>query len=227
LRVASLFPEQTRLRRKDGLPFKMGDTLDFWLRPFEVLMLEVTAGAEDKSAPIRSLSDSEAASLGAMLPLQPAALDKRMEVHFADAGVFAGENFKPRSYAFDTALPALEDDRSILAVAIRLRRGEAEWRHAPTVCQVVQAIARVGGENVQMIPVPESRQFGNTQSFGCSWVVYKLRLSRQWSRQPVQLAISAWLPDGVEAASEAWVVKRWWQEEARPMPDGYNTDAPQ
>lgn len=205
----------------------MGDTLDLWLRPFEVLMLEVASGAGDKTAPLRSLSDREAASLGALLPLQPAALDKRMEVHFADAATFANKNLKPRSYAFDTTLPALEDDRSILALAIRLRRGKAEWRYAPTVCQIVQAVARVGGENVALIPVPESRQFGNTQSFGCSWVVYKVRLSRQWSRQPLQLAINAWLPDGVEAAPEAWVVKRWWQEEARPTPDGYNTDAPQ
>ncbi len=227
LRVVSLFPDQSRLRRRDGLPFKMGDTLDFWLRPFEVLLLEVSAGSGDGSLPIRSLSDGEAARLGAALPLQTAAPDKRMDVRFADAGSFERKDFKPVSYAYQTTLPALEDDHSILAVAVRLRRGQAEWRYAPTVCQIVQATARMGGEDVPLVPVPDSRQFGNTQSFGCSWVVYKVRLSRQWSRQPLQLAVHAFLPDGVQTVTEAWVVRQWWQEEARPLPDGYNTDAPQ
>jgi hypothetical protein len=227
LGVVSLFPDSSRLRRRDGLPFKMGDTLDFWLRPFEVLLLEVTAGSGDGAWPLRSISDGEAEELGAALPLQTASLDKRMDVRFADAGSFERKDLKPRTYAYETTLPALKDDHSILAVAIRLRRGEADWRFAPTVCQIVQATARMGGENVQLIPVPDSRQFGNTQSFGCSWVVYKVRLSRQFSRQPLQLAVHAFLPDGVQAATEAWVVKQWWQQDARPTPDGYNTDAPQ
>jgi hypothetical protein len=227
LRVVSLFPDQSRLRRRDGLPFKMGDTLDFWLRPFEVLLLEVTAGSGDGTSPLRSISDGEAARLGAVLPLQTAAPDPRMDVRFVDARTFERKDLAPKAYAYETTLPALEDDHSILAVAIRLRRGEADWRYAPTVCQIVQATARMGGEDVQLIPVPDSRQFGNTQSFGCSWVVYKVRLSRQWSRQPLQLAVRAFLPDGVQAVTQAWVVKPWWHEDARPTPDGYNTDAPQ
>jgi len=227
LRVVSLFPDQSRLRRRDGLPFKMGDTLDFWLRPFEVLLLGVTAGSRDGAWPLRSASDREAARLGAALPLQTATPDKRMDVRFADARDFERKDLMPKAYAYQTTLPALKDDRSILAVAIRLRRGEAEWRYAPTVCQIVQATVRMGGEDVQLIPIPDSRQFGNTQSLGCSWVVYKVRLSRQWSLQPLQLAVHAFLPDGVEALTQAWVVKQWWQEDARPAPDGYNTDAPQ
>jgi hypothetical protein len=134
---------------------------------------------------------------------------------------------KPKSYAYETTLPALEDGHSVLAVAIRLRRDEADWRYAPTVCQIVQATARMGGEDAQLVPVPDSRQFGNTQSFGCSWVVYKVRLSRQWSRQPLQLAVQAFLPEGVEAQTEAWVVKQWWHEDTRATPDGYYNDASQ
>jgi len=227
LQVVSLFPDKSRLLRRDGLPFKMGDTLDLWLRPFEVLLLEVAPGAGDKSGPLRSVSDSEAQHLGVALPLHPATLDKRMDVHFADAGKFEGKDFKPRTYALESALPALQDDHSVLALAIRLRKGGADWRYAPTVCQIVQATARMGGEDVSLIPVPDSRQFGNTQSFGSSWVVYKVRLPHQWAGQPIQLAVHAFLPDGVQAETEAWVVNQWWHEEARPMPDGYYTDAPQ
>jgi hypothetical protein len=78
-----------------------------------------------------------------------------------------------------------------------------------------------------MVPVPDGRQYGNTQSFGSSWVVYKVRLPKRWSGKPLQLAVHSWLPDGVQAKTEAWVIKQWWQNETRPSADGYYTDAPQ
>ncbi len=227
LHIVSLFPEQNRLRRPDGAQFKTGDTLDLWLRPFEVLMLEVRAGAKDESLPLRSISDRAAINLGISLPLRTVPPDKALDARFADAATFAAKQLKPGSQSFDAALPALGDDPSILAVVIRLRRGDAEWRHAPTVGQIVQPILRIDDENVQMVPVPDGRQYGNTQSFGCSWVVYKARLPNRWSGKPFQLAVHAWLPDGVQAKTEAWVLKRWWQDETRPSADGYYTDAPQ
>ena len=77
-----------------------------------------------------------------------------------------------------------------------------------------------------MIPVPDGRQFGNTQSGGCSWVVYKVRLNPQWSHQQIKLAMHSYLPDGVDAHVEAWILNQWWQEGARPVSDGYYNDAP-
>ncbi|HZV36543.1 MAG TPA: hypothetical protein VFB72_18340, partial [Verrucomicrobiae bacterium] len=114
----------------------------------------------------------------------------------------------------------------ILAIAVRLKKGGAEWRYAPKVVQIVQAVARIGDQHVQMIPVPDSRQYGNTQADGCSWVVYKVRLGPQMSGKSLKLAIHAYLPDGVEAEVQSWVVKRWWQEDARPESDGFYTDEP-
>jgi hypothetical protein len=35
------------------------------------------------------------------------------------------------------------------------------------------------------------------------------------------------LPAGVEAKTEAWVVKHWWKDETRPVADGYYSYAPQ
>jgi hypothetical protein len=227
LHVVSHFPEDAQLRRRDGAPFKTGDMLDIWLRPFEVLMLEINPKSNEKISTVRSISDHEAERLGLALPLRPAPADPRMSVRFADAGRFQSKNLKPRSYAFETILPDLGTNAAIFAVAIRLRQGDAEWRYAPTVEEIVQPILRVDDENVQLVPVPDGRQFGNTQSFGCSWVVYKIRLAKRWSHKPIKLAIHAYLPDGVEANSEAWVVQHWWKDETRPTPDGYYTDAPQ
>lgn len=34
-----------------------------------------------------------------------------------------------------------------------------------------------------LIPVADGRQFGNTQSAGCSWVLYKVRLNPQWEAE--------------------------------------------
>jgi hypothetical protein len=86
--------------------------------------------------------------------------------------------------------------------------------------------ARVGRRNLQLVPVPDGRQFGNTQTAGCSWCVYQTRLSRAWAGEPLDLAVYAHLPEGVAVEVEAWVVGRWWRENTRPTGDGYYADAP-
>jgi hypothetical protein len=224
--VVSHFPEKTRLLRPDNEPFKAGDTLGIWLRPFEILMLEVGPAVRDTKLPVREISEQQAASLGMELRLKSAPLDSHMDARFVDAARFEGQGLKKKTYSFESELPALEGDQPVLAVAVRLRKGEAEWKHAPTVVEITQALAHIGDEDVQLIPVPDGRQFGNTQSFGSSWVVYKVRLNRQWAHKPVKLVIHAYLPDGVEAEIEAWITKKWWQEDGRPVSDGYYNDAP-
>ena len=229
LQVMSHFPESARLLRPDGIGFKAGDVLGVWLRPFEVLMLEVGPrlhGPSTKGLPERSVSREQASKLGMALSLKPVPLDGRMQMRFADAGAFENQGLRKKAYAFDAALPSLTGSSPTLAVVIRLRQGEAEWRRAPTVVQIVQALLRIGDKNMQMIPVPDGRQFGNTQSGGCSWVVYKVRLNPQWSHQQIKLAIHSYLPDGVDAHVEAWILNQWWQEGARPVSDGYYNDAP-
>jgi hypothetical protein len=66
----------------------------------------------------------------------------------------------------------------------------------------------------------------NPQSYGCSWLVCKARLTPEWSRKKIRFAVHANLPDDVEARVEGWVVQRWWEERTRPSPDGYYTYAP-
>jgi hypothetical protein len=85
---------------------------------------------------------------------------------------------------------------------------------------------RLGGHDLQLIPIPDPRQYGNTQHAGCSWVVYKVTLSPRHSEQPLEFAVHAYLPTGVEAQTEAWLVKQWWSESSRPEADGYYGDAP-
>jgi hypothetical protein len=138
-----------------------------------------------------------------------------------------------KTYAFEATVPEVVGENPILAVAVRLRQGANQWRYSadegrrsgPVVCEIVQARVCVGEQNVGLVPVPDGRQYGNTQKNGSSWVVYKVRLGRQWAHKPLRLAVHAYLPKGVEAQIEGWVVERWWEENTRPSGDGYYNDA--
>ena len=76
------------------------------------------------------------------------------------------------------------------------------------------------GHEVKLIPVPHSRQFGNTQGMGYSWVVYKVRMNPSWAGKGFEFAVHANLARSVEAKVKCWVVKRWWEENTRPVGDG-------
>jgi hypothetical protein len=217
--LVTRFPEEVRLPCDDG-------ALSLWLRPFEVMMIEVQPSSPDAAdLPARDVSDEAAADLCVRLSLDLAP-EPFTEVRFVDAPRFEAQGFSQKSYSMLATLPSLDGPQPILAVAIRLRQGEAEWRYSPCVAEIVQVTARIGEQNVQLVAAPDARQFGNTQHAGCSWVVYKIRLGRDMAGQPIRLTVSAWLPPEVEPQVEAWVVKRWWREDARPRPDGYYSDAP-
>lgn len=227
VQVVAHFPEPQQVRGPRGARPCLGDELVVTLRPFETLMLEVTPALRTGATwPRRALSPAQAGRLGLALPLRPTAADPRLDVRFVDAAAFEQKKLLRQTHTYTTALPDLTGDQPVLALVIRLRQGEAEWKYAPTVVQIVQVLAHIGGQKVQLIPMPDGRQHGNTQSFGCSWMIWKVRLDRTWARQPVTFAVHAHLPDGVEAQVEAWVVRRWWRESHRPIADGYYTYAP-
>jgi hypothetical protein len=225
LRIISHFPERAEVPAENGSPFRAGETAEIWLRPFETLLFEVQPAAGG-ALPRRAFSAAKAPSYGASMPLRPTGVAPWMELRFADAARFEKAGMKPAVQRFAAVLPALAAGRSVLAIPVRLRQGEAEYRHSPVVAEVVQLRARIGGRDIQLVPVPDARQFGNTQSAGCSWVVYKTPLSARQSGSPVELAVHSYLPPGVTAIVEAWVVKQWWQENTRPQADGYYGDAP-
>lgn len=227
MEVFSHFPDERRLSKPDGGRYWIGETLPVWVRPFEVLMLEVRA-AEGAvvNFPSRQLTDDQAAAMGRALDLQPAPQADWMNIRFADAERFEKRGFKKQSRARTAALPAWKDGTYMLAIPITLREQGFEWLYSPAVAEIVQVVAYIGDQKVQLIPVPDARQYGNTQHRGCSWVVYKLRLSPQWSGKRLSFVVQAYVPETVEWNVEAWVVERWWKESARPLGDGYYGDEP-
>ncbi|HXW13100.1 MAG TPA: hypothetical protein VEN79_01195, partial [Terriglobia bacterium] len=182
LEIVSHFPEKKRIEKEDGPGFQAGDTLEIWLRPFEVLMLEVgPAGIISESFPKREVFAEQAARLGKGLPLATPSPADWMDIGFADAARFERQGFKKKSQAWESMLPQLEGGAHILAISVRLREGGVEWHYSPGVVEIAQVVTHIGGHKIQLIPVPDARQYGNTQKMGCSWVVYKVPLNPEWS----------------------------------------------
>ena len=149
-----------------------------------------------------------------------------MELQFADAARFEQKGMRQGRQNFSCRLPRFEG-RSILAIHIALKKGDAEFRYSPFVADLVQMRARSGkSRSAICIPVPDARQYGNTQNAGCSWMVYKVPVSASHSEQELAFSIHTYLPEGVDATVAAWLVKQWWREDTRPEADGSYGDAP-
>ena len=221
------FPDEQRVVREDGTAFRIGDIVPLGVRPFEVLLLEVApASPAARDLPQRLAWSREIEGLGLPLSLAPQPVADGMNIRFADAARFEQLGHKPQASAWESVLPSFDDEHALFAIAVRLLRDNAEWHYSPTVVEIVQVVARIGEQKVQLIPVPDARQFGNTQKGGASWVVYKLRLNRKWSGAKLNFAVHSYLPPEVEAKVDAWVVKQWWQESPGPHGDGYYGDSP-
>ncbi len=227
IRITAHFPEREILARQNDSEFKAGDLAEIWIRPFEVLMLEIAPSeGGSETLPVRKIDSGEGAGLGVPLTLQSIPRAGWMSMEFADAARFAKEGKRKKEFAFAATLPSLEGGTYILAIPIRLRRGNVEWRYSPAVVEIVQVVARIGKQKLQLIPIPDARQYGNTQLAGCSWVLYKIRLGPQWSHQQLQFAVHAYLPEDVEPQIEGWIVNEWWKESTRPLGDGYYAEEP-
>jgi hypothetical protein len=225
--AASLFPDRVALVSESGTPPLDGDALDLWLRPFETTIVEIRPRPGRETLPLRSVAESAVHDLGLSLPLRNAAASPALEAVFADAARLEAQGHRQSAQYLTGRLPALVDGPPpVLAVAVRLRRDGEEWKYAPYAAEIVQVVARVSGERLSLAPVPDARQFGNTQKAGCSWVVYKTRLARRWSSAPLEVAAHLFAPKAIHAEVEAWVVRQWWTEASRPSADGYYAEAP-
>ncbi len=220
LRITSHFPERCELSPANGSSFSSGSVAEFWLRPFETLLLEIGPQAP-RNLPQRSWNEAAAAHYGGSLKLNRVQASPWMNLKFADAARFESAGMHLVTQCFSARLPDLRQGPDVLAIPVTLRQGENDYRYSPVVAEIVQLRVRAGGRDLQLIPVPDARQFGNTQHSGCSWVLYKIPLAVRHSDELLEFAVHAYLPDKVEARTEAWIVKQWWRESSRPEADGF------
>lgn len=228
--LMSHFPEKKRIVRQDGTTYRTGESVELWLRPFETLMIEVLPHEDRDNTlrlPSRGVYFQQASRMGSPLVLQRLAQqDDWMGMEFADAKRFEAEGKTKKVFPFTTTLGSLEGKHAVLAISIRLREGMEDWRYAPSVTEIVQIVARLGSQTLHLIPVPDARQFGNTQNVGGSWVVYKSRLSLQAVASEFRFAVHCYLPEHVAPQIEGWFLSQWWEERSRPIAEGFYADSP-
>jgi hypothetical protein len=224
LRIITQFPERTELVSEQGLPFRADAELPIWMRPFETLLLEIQSAAPN--LPTRRLNQAAEENYGASLNLTSHRSLERVDLKFADAARLESAGMQRTTQYFSSLLPALAEGRHVLAITVKLSKQGKDYRHSPVVAEIVQLRGRLAGREIQMIPVPDARRFGNTQHAGCSWVLYKIPLAARHSNEALEFAVHAYLPDGVEARTEGWIVKQWWHENSRPEADGLYGDSP-
>jgi hypothetical protein len=224
LHITTHFPERTQLVSESATPFRAGDPVHIWMRPFETLLLEI--GPSDSDLPQRRFTAAHIAPYGMALRLNASDTADWMRLQFADAERFEHAGMRRTQQCFSSRLPKLAEGRHVLAIAVKLTRGGRYYRYSPVVAEIVQVRGHLAGREIQMVPVPDARRYGNTQHAGCSWVLYKLPLASRHSEELLEFAVHAYLPERVDAHVEAWIVKQWWQENTRPEADGFYGDAP-
>lgn len=107
LRLRAYFPDQAELRLRGQDTFKSGQTIETWLRPFEVAMWELIAqgmAAKQKGWGQRDLPEEKLAIWSQRLALESGPVGPDMEIYFADPSA----NF--RSPARRPTLKELERD---------------------------------------------------------------------------------------------------------------------
>ena len=110
-----------------------------------------------------------------------------------------GQRLKKKVYASETMVPRSSSKPADPGRRRAIAAGAEQWRYKPTVgrsCKSSATGRRQSEENIQLIPVPDSRQYGNTQGIEDALGVYKLRLGA--SGQQAAKLRPRYLPDGAE-----------------------------
>jgi len=226
VRLIGQFPDHVELVRKDGLPWAIGQTLDFWLRPFEVAIWEILPEGSPAIHPAslgrRTLSYPEPDVQSCQLGLESEPVDEGMGVHFAEPDPhfrsamnrptleeFRQLGYQKRIVALRTKVPDLGGRPHVLALVLRLRKEEKWWRQRQPA-DLIQASAKVGDQVLHLEAVPSFRQTGNNQ--WAPWLVFKIRTSPGWSGKDFHVAFTAYLPPDVTYNLDGWVVPEWWME---------------
>jgi hypothetical protein len=225
LKIISHFPENAELRQGGQPVFKSGQSLQCWLRPFEVAMWEIfpesQAGKETISLPERELPAGKAEVESQRLDFELEAVSSGMEIYYGEpephfrssmqrptVEEFKRMGFEKRILARRAMLPKLGSGPHVLAVVLRFRKDGKWWRYRQPG-DLVQAKATIGEQPIiRFETVPNFRQTENNES--CPWLVFKIRMNPAWSGKGLTAAVNAYLPPEVEVQCEAWVVPKWW-----------------
>ncbi len=186
-KVSRLYPDQAEFAKGGG--YANDDLLTWWLRPFEVALLELQpASAETK--PVIEQTD----------PLQPPTNPSRPLAWALSEG--EARNGK-RRFAGRIDLPEVAED-STIGLILRFWRDEKPWR-SDYICDLIKPTVSIDGNAVSCSVIPGRRVWKSS-----NWMVVKMDAPAGWSNQSLEVEIAVELPDDVELTREGWLVPQWW-----------------
>ncbi len=220
------FPDHSELVREGEASLESGQTIEAWLRPFEVALWEIApeGGPATRAVGLgrRTLAKGKPDIQSHRLELETEPAGAGMEVYFAEPdphfraamnrpalAEFKRLGYEKRIMARRAKMPDLEGRPHVLALVLRLRKEGKWWRHRQPA-DLIQTSARVGDQVLHLEAVPNFRQTGNNQ--WAPWLVFKIRTNPAWSGKDFHVAFNAYLPPEVDCQDEGWVVPEWWME---------------
>jgi hypothetical protein len=139
-----------------------------------------------------------------------------LEIAFADAADLEKRGCRQRLSVLEGQLPAYSGGRHHLAIVCTFKKGGQWWRQR-SMSDFVQATAVVEGVYLEFTATPDFRQSHNNQ--WNPWLVLSAPLPMAFAARPIEMGITSYLPEGVEMATNVWVVKEWWRPRSRPLPN--------
>jgi hypothetical protein len=224
LRIISHFPAQAELHLDGQSNFKAGQTIETWLRPFEVALWEVAPeGHVAKGERVMLTRDLAAPKAGVEshhLELEVEPLASWMEIYFGEPDAnfrstmrrptleeFKSMGYRKRILSHRVKLPEFMGPH-VLAFVLRFKKDGKWWRYRQPA-DLVQAKAMIGDQPIiRFETVPNFRQTENNE--WCPWLVFRMRTNPGWSGKDAVLAINAYLPPEVGILCEGWMVPHWW-----------------
>lgn len=209
-------PERTTLAMQGNPSFSGGQNIGIQLRPFEVVMIEVTpgTGVDSMSSVRECITPSTWHSME--LASQSISFPAELRIPFSDAPILEKKSFRPGYAARQCDLPQFSEQRHYLAMVCQFQKDGKPWRRSQ-MSEVAQAIGDVDGRVIEFTRTPDFRQTNSNQ--WNPWLVFSAPLPGVFSGKRVRFGLNTYLPEGVTCQTTVWVVKEWWTSRMRPLPN--------
>jgi hypothetical protein len=216
VRLRLHFPEEAVLMRQGNPDFAVGQVAEIRLRPFEVMLIEVQPAAASDSGLAGREAIENTPVYSYPVPTRPGAYRKDLEIHFADAPDLQKRGCGKTLSVLAGQLPAYSGGRHHLAIVCTFKQGGRWWRQK-SMSDFVQATGVIEGVYLEFTSTPDFRQTHNNQ--WNPWLVFSAPLPKASAGRQMEIGITSYLPEGVEMATDIWVVKEWWRPRSRPLPN--------
>ncbi len=186
--VSRLYPDKAAFHKADG--YLDGDSLNWWLRPFEVALLQLDRTSTEPGA-LHPLDPS----------LPPAHPSRALSWSLTEGEIRGGK----RTFSGSVDLPTIEVE-STIGLVLRCWRDGAFWR-STSIHELIAFDLSVDGQPAAFTTVPARRTWSTN-----NWLLAKLNAPADWSGKRIQVKLAAAVASEVQLEREAWLVPNWWTE---------------